>query len=144
MSHIFSHFRRSSTRAFALGMALCLLPATAAADDPVPTNLELMTDLTSEVVIELVGHFSDRLNGRGVVLKKYAVNEHYQFITTVITRLFTDHGITTYPNGAPADSTPVVTLEYQALEYDLAYTKVYRSYLIGGKKVARKGKGAKK
>jgi hypothetical protein len=138
MSHIFLNLRRSSTRVCALTVALWLFPAVAAAEDPARTNLELMTDLTSEVVNELLPHFAARLEGRAVYLKKYTVNEHYQFMNTVMARLFTDAGITTYPNAAPTDGTPVVTLEYQALEYDLAYTKVYRSYLIGGKKVARK------
>jgi hypothetical protein len=97
-----------------------------------------MTELTTEVVNELLPHFSERLAGRAIVLRKYTANEQYQFINTIMARLFTDAGITTYPNAAPTDGTPAITLEYQALEYDLAYTKVYRSYLIGGKKVARK------
>ena len=92
MSHIVSHFRCRSTRVCAVVMVVWLLPAVAAAADPAPTNLDLMTDLTSEVVAELVDQFSERLAGRGVVLKKYTVNEHYQFITTVITRLFAERG----------------------------------------------------
>ena len=138
MSQIVTHFRHGSIRRFAIAVVVWLLPVGALAADPAPTNLELMTDLTSEVVGELVDQFSERLAGRAVVLKKYAASEQYQFITTVITRLFARRGITTYPNQAPTDGTPVVTFEYQTLSYDLAYTKVYRSYLIGGKKVGRK------
>jgi hypothetical protein len=135
MFYIVSHCRRGL--ALALVGALCLAPLPAGAEEPPPSNLDLMTNLTTEVANELFAEFPDSLAKRPVVLKGFTVNEHYQFLNSVLTRLLTGRGITVYPNAAPTDGTRTVTFQYQAIEFDLAYTKVYRSWLIGGKKVLR-------
>jgi hypothetical protein len=123
-------------------VALSLSAVPAAADELPPTNLELMNDISSQAIAELLDRFSSQLSGHSVVLKPFAVNEQYQFLTNVFTAALTDRGIKTFPPGASRAEDPMpgndVVLQYQATTFNLTYPKVYRSHLIGGKRVRRR------
>ena len=121
---------------------LLLVAPGAWAEDEVPTNLDLMTDLTAQVVNELVERFSRELGGRGVRLQPYANNEQYQLMTNVFTAALTERGFATFqPGSVPSDSAAAryhFVLKYEATSFNLTYPKVYRSHLIGGKRVRRR------
>lgn len=134
---------RPEHRVLSVAFAAILLTASSSlAEEKVQTNLELMTDLTTQVVSELVDRFSSELSGWGVLLQPFANNEQYQFMTNVFTAALTQRGVTTFQPGADPlageDAGYLYVLKYQATSFSLSYPKVYRSYLIGGKRVRRR------
>lgn len=136
-------FRRLRTCLVTGGLLVCVVTPSFA-EEPVPSNLQLMTDMTRDAAREIVERAGAALNGRPVRLRPFGTGEEYQLITNVITEVLTGRGIETFPApvaGRPASpqNTNALVLEYQALEFNLGYSKVYRSHLIGGKKVKREG-----
>lgn len=121
---------------------LLAVPATAE-DEEVVSNLELMTRLTSEVAEELIAGVPASANMGSVFLVPYQTSDQYEFTDNVIARVLTSAGHKVYqsvasggqPEGASAT---VLRLEYQAIHFDLSYPKIYRPFLVGGKKVKRK------
>jgi hypothetical protein len=76
--------------------------------------------------------------GRGIRLKPYANSEEYRFIGNVLTSVLTQRGVTVYQSGALAAPTDgALDLEFQAIEFSVVYPRVFRSHLIGGKRVRR-------
>jgi hypothetical protein len=138
----------AAASAFACALvATTLATATAGPDE---TNLDLMTRLTGEVVEELYAGFAPRLDGRPVSLKPFGTGEDYTFVFNVLTSSLVRAGVPVAmearpaagsgPGGAPADSVPRSTglvLKFQDIAFDLAYPDVFRSHLIGGKRVRR-------
>lgn len=121
-------------------------PASAArAEEPVVSNLDLMGTLTTEVIEALLVDMPD-VKHREILLVPYGNEEWYEFLTNGFTRVLSRRGYRTRTRGgiASRDSagaepgTGLVRLEYQALEFSLRYPKVYRSFLIGGRKVKRR------
>lgn len=116
---------------------------------PVKTNLDVMTDLTTQVVDELVAGFPGGSTPREVRLAPAGRDERYDFIGSVLLRSLTAKGYRAFAAApmSPADSTgaaPLVggaglKLEYRVVDFTLRYPKIYRSHLIGGKKVKRSG-----
>jgi len=129
---------------------LAVVPAAPAAaeDEKVVSNLELMTRLTGEVAEELIAGIPASANMGDVLLVPHEAADHYEFMDNVITRVLTAAGHKVYAVGAAGShakppggtSETVLRLEYQALHFDLAYPKIYRPFLIGGKKVKRSAK----
>lgn len=102
----------------------------------VPTNLDLMTGMTSEIAGELYDQFAAELGGRGVKLKPFANDERYQFLSNIFMSILSDRGLKVYQSNATGD---LFTVEYQAITFDLSYPRVYRSWLFfGGKRVERR------
>jgi len=137
----------SSFRATALVLLAALTAAPVLADDdPVVSNLELMTRLTSEAARELIASVPDNINMGNVILVSDGTGEEYAFVENVIAKVLTSDGHRVYEAGtrpatSPGDSLrdPTLQFEYQAVNFDLIYTKIYRPFLIGGKKVKRSG-----
>ena len=120
----------------ALLVAAVLLVAVPARGEDPKTNLDVMRGLTTEAIDEVLAKWGSKVDARGVQLKPYANNEQYVFITTLLTTMLTDRGIKTYQAGT--EDSGAIVLEYQALRFNLSYPRVYRSWLIGGKKVERR------
>ena len=115
------------------------------ADDPTPSNLDLMTTLGTEVVEEIISSIQSQMVGKGVRLKPLANAEQYRFLDNLFTKTLKERGIKIYgAPGLPGQASPErqhtspLILEYETLEFSLAYERVYRSFLIGGKRVKRR------
>lgn len=110
-----------------------------------PSNLDLMTKLGTEVVEEIVGGIESQVAVQGVRLKPLAAAEYYRFLDNIFTKIMKERGIKIYgPPGQPGQgaenmeaANPLI-LEYEALEFRLSYERIYRSFLIGGKRVQRR------
>jgi hypothetical protein len=147
-----------------LAAGLLVAAAGARAAEAVASNLDLMTRLTSDVVIELEGRFREHVGERAVRLKPFAAGEDYYFVTGVFVTELTRAGVTTLqpqaPAGAPnpagvagqsgsASTSPTetggggagegaLTLQYQNVAFDMKYVDSHRSYLVGGKRIERR------
>lgn len=130
--------------AFIAGGAIC---AHSAESKPAG-NLEVISRLISEIAAELQAAFPGEVAERGVYLQSSADDEKYQVIKNVFTSSFAEHGITVYssartrtantPDSAAAEPQRLpFRLEIRALEFAIWYPKIFRSFLIGGKKVER-------
>ncbi|UCG53146.1 MAG: hypothetical protein JSW58_06230 [Candidatus Latescibacterota bacterium] len=120
------------------------------ADEPVKTNVEVAKTLTNEVVDELLSSIPRDIETREVWLEPRGNDERYQFVSNCFTGTLTAKGIRAHDRGAAVvtDSTGLYTgwdigqseptLEFHVLDFNLRYTKIYRSFLIGGKKVKRR------
>jgi hypothetical protein len=79
---------------------------------------------------------------KGVRLQPFGNTEEYSFIGGVFTSVLAEKGVTTYLRAtAGADSSTTAStleLQFQALEFGVNYSKVFRSHLIGGKLVRRR------
>lgn len=116
----------------------CVALAGVASASDAPSNLDLMTRLSGGVMEELVDNFRAEIATRGVKLKPHTNNETYQFLTNIVTSVLTAQGVKTYqPSNAQVEGEPPLVLEFQTLEFSIGYTDIYRSYLIGGKRVKR-------
>jgi hypothetical protein len=148
-----------------------------AEDKPSPSNLELLSQMTTAIAEELYGKFGPETDGRAVRLQPYSSGEDYVFVGNVFMDVLTKHGVKTIvvaagagappatgsgaaPNPSPApntsssaatpDSVAVeptasagglsgdLVLTYQNVAFAIAYPDVYRSHLIGGKRVKRR------
>jgi hypothetical protein len=124
-------------------LLFCAVAATGARADEPPSNLDLMTSLGTRLAEEVIAEIETDLRGQRVRLQSFGKGEEYQVLDDVFTRILTERGIasvTDRPPNAPApDETaaPPLTLEYKVPVFRLSYVNVYRSYLIGGKKVRR-------
>jgi hypothetical protein len=130
-------------------LLLCLVLASlvtaavaASAGEPAISNADLMKKLTSESVDEILSGVPDDFDSHDVVLVPYALDERYEFIDNVFTRILTAKGFRVHAGleGNAAKQKRVdagFVIEYQATNFNLVYPKIYRSYLIGGKRVRR-------
>jgi hypothetical protein len=136
---------------FCLLVPLTLSASSARADDPVKSNFEIMRTLVTEVSEELVSSFPSETPTRELLLTPVARDERYEFIANIMTKSLTTRGYRAYepapPNPADSTGSPAVPpaamgesglrLEFQVIDFSLRYPKIYRSFLIGGKKVKR-------
>jgi hypothetical protein len=130
--------------AVVLGLATA---APAAAEDKTAiSNMDLMNELAGEVAKELLDSVPPDIKLGRVILSPYGSQEEYEFIDDVFARVLTSTGRKVYASSQTiADSLltdgefgMTLRLEYRALNFDLSYPKIYRPFLIGGKKVKRK------
>jgi hypothetical protein len=130
-----------------IAFTACLsgLRPAAYADEPVKSNLDVLTELATGVAGELISGFQSSLGTHtGVRLVPYAEDETYKFLMNIFTTELTARGIKTYtsaPTSAPGaedQSDGAMELNIQALEFTLNYPKIFRSHLIGGKRVNRR------
>jgi hypothetical protein len=114
----------------------------------VPGNLEVISKLTAEIAAEFEKAFPPGVAKRGLYIQTKADDEQYQVIRDVFTSTLTDHGFTVYASAAmraagTPDSTVVGSsrqpyrLEIRALEFAIWYPRIFRSFVIGGKRVER-------
>jgi hypothetical protein len=172
-------WRRHAFRVTAAATAAALASTSVgvrAAED-VPSNLDLLARMTTEIAQELYGKFGPELGGRSVQLRPFANGEDYTFVGNVFTDVLTAYDVKTIaavsaggarpvPSasgattsmqsanpGAMIDSTssPVVSptvmspngsagavLTYQTIAFGVSYPDVYRSHLVGGKRIKRR------
>jgi hypothetical protein len=132
----------------ALLVVLVLIVATSttvatAAEEKPPSNLDLMTSLGTQIAEEVIVKIEPDIRGNRIRLKPFGNGEEYQVLDDIFTRILTEKGITAVKPPAPnAPQTndageSMLTLEYKVPVFRLSYVNVYRSYLIGGKKVRR-------
>lgn len=140
MSH---HASRGRLWAAVVGAAVALTVAHAdARAGDAPSNLDLMTAATTEVVSDLLTKIQSERVLKSVRLKPFGNTEEYTFIGGVFTSVLAEKGVTTYlRTAAGADTNATTTpleLQFQTLEFGVSYSKVFRSHLIGGKHVRRR------
>lgn len=136
------HFEQRSILLSCLALACLAFAKPALAGDPAISNIDLMKKLTGDTVDEILAQVPRGFESHDVVLVPYAVDEQYEFIDNVFTRILTSRGFRVYDGaGAKANDKARAAggfrLEYQAMDFNLAYPKIYRSYLIGGRRVKR-------
>jgi hypothetical protein len=172
---------RHAYRATALTTILAMTVSTArvhAEDKPAPSNLELLSQMTTAIAEELYGKFGPETDGRAVRLQPYSSGEDYVFVGNVFMDVLTKHKVKTIaaatpgvsappalgsaavpnpsvvPNTTPSTAAPDsaavvstgpasgapgdVVLTFQNVAFAIAYPDVYRSHLIGGKRVKRR------
>ena len=104
------------------------------------SNIDLMQNLTAEVVKELHGKFAPSLSGRAVQLKPAATTEDYTFVSNVFREELTTLGVKVIDSAAALDvnapDAPLI-LQYQNVVFNLKYVDSHRSFVIGGKRVER-------
>lgn len=125
-------------------------PGVAGADEPVKTNLQVAKELTSAVIDELLASIPDNVDADEVWVASARSDERYQFVFNVLTGTLTARGVKTHDRlGYMAADTSganpglkamgdEVWLEFEVQDFDLEYTKIYRKFLIGGKRVKRR------
>ncbi len=137
-------------------LVVCLLMAltsgwSAAAESPVRSNLDVMHAVTTQVGEDLISGFPATVAGRELRLVPLGKDERYEFVANVLTQSLTAKGYRTYApvsgvmpdtagSGPPSGSSlerSRLRLEFQVIDFSIGYPKIYRSYLIGGKKVKR-------
>jgi hypothetical protein len=118
-------------------IAVTLFSATDGyAQDPAPTNLDLMMELGTQVVDEIIGNIGADVRGVRLEIVPAASTEEYQVLDDIFTNLLESRGIDTAYRTSQDDPS-LYSLEFKVPVFRLTYPKVYRSYLIGGKKVKR-------
>jgi hypothetical protein len=130
-----SPFAASLLAVFAVALTL-FLAADVRAQDPAPTNLDVMVGLGNQVVEDIIGKINTDVRGVRLEIVWAAETEEYQVLDDIFTRLLEERGIDTV-HRASDDDESLYSLEYKVPVFRLTYPKVYRSHLIGGKKVKR-------
>lgn len=146
-------FTRSMYLFIMVTAVLLAASSACAAEDTVKGNLGVISDVTTDIARQVMTQFPPGVRERGIVLKPAGNDEKYQLIDDVFTSVFTGNGIKVFSTpGAPAgsaDSTgsaPAVAppsryrLDIRALEFSIRYPRIFRSHLIGGKRVKRTAK----
>jgi hypothetical protein len=103
------------------------------------TNLDVMGELTRGAAGDIIEDLNAARGQRGVRLVGAVSTEQYRFIEGVFTSVLKERGVPVYTGAkaAEGDNGNVLELHYDAVEFAVMYPKVFRSYLIGGKKVRR-------
>ena len=104
------------------------------------SNIDVMQNLSAQVVKELYGKFAPSLGTRAVQLKPAASTEDYTFVTNVFREELTKLGVKVIESTAPSDPTSAdapFTLQYQNVAFSLKYVDSHRSFVVGGKRVER-------
>ncbi|NIM19482.1 MAG: hypothetical protein GTO51_03775 [Candidatus Latescibacteria bacterium] len=142
--------RKICTSLAIVSIAFTFRVGPALGEEEVKSNLYIANSLSAEVAEELISSFQKHMRpSQGIILVPYGNDEIYNFLTNVFTAELTSRNIKTYPPGtnisadsagldSPRLGTKAMELEFQALEFSLTYPKVFRSYLIGGKKIKRR------
>ncbi len=139
---------------FVLSLLVLLTVGTcglASADESARTNFEILKTMNVEISDELIAGFPADVAGRDLILAPAARDERYELLANVFVQALSANGFRAHEPVAknPADTTGTpgasvrvagasdLNVEFQIIDFDLRYTKIYRSYLIGGKKVKR-------
>jgi hypothetical protein len=125
-----------------LSVALILIttPRVQAAE-PASSNLDLMTELCTQIVEDIVGKIGPDMGGKTrLQVVPFGNSEDYGLLEDIFTRILDEKGMTAVLPSAqsPEDGNDnSYVLKYKVPVFRLIYTDVYRSHLIGGKKVRR-------
>jgi hypothetical protein len=127
-----------------------LRPVLADPEESVKTNLEVVKALTADAIEEMMATVPEGVKADEVWVASVGRDERYNFVFNVLTGKLTANGIKVHDRmgHAASDSSGAVAasaatgnelwLEFEILDFDLEYTKIYRKFLIGGKKVKRR------
>jgi len=121
-------------------MSVSLSASGARAAEPVPSNLDLMTQLSTQAAEDIVEKIGQEIGGRRLQVVPSATSEEYQLLEDIFTRILREKGVRAVDpsaQGTTAEGDKPYVLEYKIPVFRLTYPKVYRSHLIGGKKVKR-------
>ena len=77
-----------------------------AANEPAPSNLDLLTIMTTEIVEELYGKFGTQAAQRAIELRPFGAGEDYVFVQNVFANVLTARGVTTIALAAPSRPMP--------------------------------------
>jgi len=77
-----------------------------AANEPPPSNLDLLTIMTTEIVEELYGKFAPQAAQRAIELRPFGAGEDYVFVQNVFANVLTARGVTTISLAAPTRPMP--------------------------------------
>jgi hypothetical protein len=80
-----------------------------AANEPAPSNIDLLTIMTTEIVEELHGKFSPQVTQRPIELRPFGGGEDYVFVQNVFANVLTARGETTIALAAPSRPAPPAT-----------------------------------
>jgi len=148
-------WRRHAFRAVALATtcAFTFAAAIVRAADPALSNIDLLSQMTQEIAEELYAKFGPELGGRAIELRPFASGEDYVFVQNVFANVLTAKDVKTIvpiappapgANAAPTTSDPTAALPdavvftFQNIAFGVSYPDVYRSHLVGGKRVKRR------
>lgn len=106
------------------------------AEEPLRTNLDLMTGLGTRVVEDIIGKIDSEVRGVRLKVVPQGSTEEYELLEDIFTQLLENRGVATV-HGEKAGDENLYEIDYKIPVFRLSYPKVYRSYLIGGKKVKR-------
>lgn len=133
--------RKAWCSVLSAGFLVASLSVAAHAGNPVTTNLDVMDTLAGQVLLDVLAGVPSEHQVRDIILVPYANDERYDFLDYVFTRVLTMNGYRTRAlTGKTVNDTTLsssLILEYHALNFTLRYPKIYRAYLLGGKKVKR-------
>jgi hypothetical protein len=110
-----------------------------------------MADLVGRAVNQLISDFPEGKTPAALRMSPVGRDERYEFIGNILVKSLTSAGYRAYTALPlnPSDSTSAappagvaaeregLRLEYQVIDFTLRYPEIYRSYVIGGKKVKR-------
>lgn len=122
-------------------LATVIGAASVCAGEKAPSNIDLMQQLTAQVIGELHGKFAPSVGTRAVQLKPAGTSEDYTFVTNVFREELTKLGVKTIEPTAALDPTAAdapLELQYQNVVFDLKYVDSHRSFVVGGKRVDRR------
>lgn len=133
--------RKAWCSVLSAGFLVASLSVAAHAGNPVTTNLDVMDTLAGQVLLDVLAGVPSEHQVRDIILVPHANDERYDFLDYVFTRVLTMNGYRTRAlTGKTVNDTTLsssLILEYHALNFTLRYPKIYRAYLLGGKKVKR-------
>ncbi|UCH85019.1 MAG: hypothetical protein JSW50_04830 [Candidatus Latescibacterota bacterium] len=133
-----------------LAVVIAVVPGALRADEPVMTNLDVVKKLTTDVIEEMLTSVPEGVKADEVWVASPGNDERYNFVFDMLTGTLTARGVKTHDrlgqaasDSSGANSGVVVRgnelwLEFDIHDFDLEYTKIYRKFLIGGKKVKRR------
>lgn len=154
-------WRRHAFRAVALATtcAFTFAATNVRAADPAPSNIDLLSQMTQEIAEELYAKFGPELGGRAIELRPFTSGEDYVFVENVFANVLMSKEVKTIvpiaqapaaPSAPGANAAPptgdetvavladAVVFTFQNVAFGVAYPDVYRSHLIGGKRVKRR------
>lgn len=150
-------WRRHAFRAVALATtcAFTFAAANVRAADPAPSNIDLLSQMTQEIAEELYAKFGPELIGRAIELRPFAGSEDYVFVENVFADVLSAKNVKTIVPVAPTPAAPganaspatsdssvaapdAVVFTFQNVAFGVSYPDVYRSHLVGGKRVKRR------
>jgi hypothetical protein len=128
-------------------MGVVFAPATAVrAQDKAPSNLDLMSRLSNQVVEDILGKFLADAAGKRLQVKPGSNTEEYTFVGDVFIRRLEESGIeavlrTTQTAASmaaqPDTGEKPYVLDFKVPIFRLSYPEVYRDHVFGGKRVRR-------
>jgi len=111
--------------------------AVSAGDRPA-SNRVVMSDLAAEIAKEVSDKVAVKVDGYGLELSAHLNDENHSFLGNVMVAVMTENGYKLFQSPSTSPDGTRLVLKYRLLNFTLAYPDVYRSWLIGGKRIKRR------